>query len=89
MADPVSKKIIRETLMNGKISQRIFLDSLPPNVIVDLAKVRALIWVELNNVRETKVYNISIHTRDEQYGYTKQDPDRSLRNAIAGWIICW
>ena len=56
MADPVSKKIIRETLMNGKISQRIFiLDSLPPNVIVDFGKeLRALIWVELNNVRETK-----------------------------------
>ena len=56
MADPVSKKIIKETLMNGKISQRIFiLDSLPPNVIVDFGKeLRALIWVELNNVRETQ-----------------------------------
>ena len=54
MADPVSKRIIKETLLNGKISQRIFiLDSLPPNVVIDFSKeLRALIWTELNHVRE-------------------------------------
>ena len=56
MADPVSKRIIKETLLNGKISQRIFiLDSLPPNVVVDFSReLRALIWTELNHVRERK-----------------------------------
>ena len=56
MADPVSKRIIKETLLNGKISQRIFiLDSLPPNVVVDFSReLRALIWTELNHVREKK-----------------------------------
>ncbi len=46
MADPVSKRIIRETLSSGTPSQRVFLlSALPLHVVVEFRKeLKALIW---------------------------------------------